>query len=284
MTIGLFSGSIDRLTAAGVLVSGAAADDMDIDISPGNDNSYHAENPSIAFGGGKFFVVWEENPSGQPAQRYEIDIKAALVTTSGQVTNRFTICNAQSLQCDPCVAYDSNSNRFFVVWEDARDSTNNYDVYGRIYTASGSPVGADFQVAAGANCQDEPWVCSDNQGNFMVVYENGYDPQTGPFSLEAQRYDPNGNKVGSTIPIASSSSSSRDHIFPSVSYCSQTERYFVAWNDADLATHGFWNLLDNFSRLAVFFQQKEKSVVTAAAKLIAPRFYLLFLFFSLELV
>lgn len=32
MTIGLFSGSIDRLTAAGVLVSGAAADDMDIEI------------------------------------------------------------------------------------------------------------------------------------------------------------------------------------------------------------------------------------------------------------
>ncbi len=32
MTIGLFSGSIDRLTAAGVIVSGAAADDMDIDI------------------------------------------------------------------------------------------------------------------------------------------------------------------------------------------------------------------------------------------------------------
>lgn len=32
MTIGLFSGSIDRLTAAGVLISGAAADDMDIDI------------------------------------------------------------------------------------------------------------------------------------------------------------------------------------------------------------------------------------------------------------
>ena len=32
MCLAMFSGSIDRLTAAGVVISGAAADDMDIDI------------------------------------------------------------------------------------------------------------------------------------------------------------------------------------------------------------------------------------------------------------
>ncbi len=32
MCIGLFSGSIDRLTAAGVIISGAAADDMDVEV------------------------------------------------------------------------------------------------------------------------------------------------------------------------------------------------------------------------------------------------------------
>ncbi len=32
MCLALFSGSIDKLTAAGVIISGAAADDMDIDI------------------------------------------------------------------------------------------------------------------------------------------------------------------------------------------------------------------------------------------------------------
>ena len=32
MTMGLFSGSLDRLTAAGVVLSGAAADDMDVDV------------------------------------------------------------------------------------------------------------------------------------------------------------------------------------------------------------------------------------------------------------
>jgi len=170
--------------------------------------------------------------------RYEADIKAALVTSGGQVTKRFTICDAPSLQCDSCVAYDSHSQRFFIVWEDARDSTDNYDVYGRIYDENGNPIGSDFQVAAGANCQDEPWVCSDNQGNFMVVYEDGYNPETGPFSLFSQRYDSSGNKVGSAIPIADGTDS-KDNIFPSVSFCTQTERYFIAWNDADLSS-GLW--------------------------------------------
>ena len=32
LCMGLFSGSLDRLTAAGVILSGAAADDMDVEI------------------------------------------------------------------------------------------------------------------------------------------------------------------------------------------------------------------------------------------------------------
>ncbi|MFO8235850.1 MAG: hypothetical protein R6U04_10660 [Bacteroidales bacterium] len=32
MTLALFSGSIDKLTAAGIILSGAAADDMEVDI------------------------------------------------------------------------------------------------------------------------------------------------------------------------------------------------------------------------------------------------------------
>jgi len=210
--------------------------DADIAISPSGSTNYHAQNPSIVFGdkNKEFFVVWEENPA-TILDRFEVDIKAAFVTLNGVVSNRFTICDAQSLQADPCVTYDSYSNRFFIVWEDARDSTNNYDVYGRIYNSNGIPVTSDFQVAAGANCQDEPWVCSDQNGNFMVVYEDGLNPELGPFDLKAQKFDSDGNKVGSTIDIAMSSSS-QDHIFPSVNYCEQTERYCIVWNDADLSS------------------------------------------------
>jgi hypothetical protein len=68
----------------------------------------------------------------------------------------------------------------------------------------------------------------------MVVYEDGLNPQYGPFDLKAQRIDSNGNKVGSIIDIADSTSS-KDHIFPSVIYSEHTERYCITWNDADLS-------------------------------------------------
>ena len=212
--------------------------DADIDISDPADTACHKENPYIAYGDGVFFVVWEENPAFplQPVTRYQINIGGALVTTDGTVVSRFMICDASGIQGDPCVAFDSKNHRFFVVWEDARSGSNNYDVYGRIYTVNGQPVSTDFPVAAGTNCQDEPWICSDDQGTFLVVYEDGYDPAVGPFGLSAQRFDSSGNTVGSTISIAAGSSNV-DNIYPSVSYCPQTKRYFVAWNDGDISVN-----------------------------------------------
>ena len=212
--------------------------DADINISSPDYSNHHAENPSIAFGGEKFLVVWEDNPSDNPALRFESDIKAAFVTANGDVIKRFTVCDASSLQCDPCVAYDKTSQHFFIVWEDARSGTANYDIYGRIYDNSGNPITNDFQVTSEPNCQDEPWVCSDDKGGFLVVYENGYDPKSGPFGLEAQRFDSSGNKLGSVIDIIDGTSD-QDNIFPAVVFSPETERYFVTWNDADLSV-GRW--------------------------------------------
>ena len=211
--------------------------DADIDISDPSAIACHKENPSIAYGDGVFFVAYEYNEANpfQPLTRYQINIDASLVTADGTVTSRFIICDATGIQADPIVAFDSQSHRFFVVWEDARAGTNNYDVYGRIYNVNGQPIGPDFQLASGANCQDEPWICSDNEGIFMVVYEDGFNPANGPFGLKAQRFDSDGNKVGSTITIVSGSDST-DNIFPSITYCEQTDRYFVSWNDADLSS------------------------------------------------
>ena len=61
LTIALFSGSLDKLTAAGIILSGAAADDMDVEvfvllqgarafmkgIAENNDKLELAENPKL---------------------------------------------------------------------------------------------------------------------------------------------------------------------------------------------------------------------------------------------
>jgi hypothetical protein len=206
----------------------------DIDVSLPGDNSYHAENPCNAFGAGKFFVVWEENPANQPLNRYEADIKGALVNPDSQVSMRFTICSASGGQFDPQVAFDSISNRFLVVWADARYGTSDYDVRGRLYNSNGYPVGADFPIAYETNYQGNPWMCTDNNGNFFIVFEDGSDPAIGPFSLYAYRYDSNGNRIGSRITIALGSDTV-DYMFPAVSYNPNSERYCVTWNDGDVS-------------------------------------------------
>ena len=208
--------------------------DADIDITPAQppDWSYHAQDPSIAYGNGKFFVAWEENPASL-ANRFEIDIKGALVTVqeNGDYSvNRISspICSATGMQVDPCVAY--GNNKFFVVWEDSRDTTNNYDVWGRVYSASGSPATSEFQITDGANYEGEPWVCADNDGRFMVVYEKGINPATGPFSIYAQKFDSGGGNVMSEKLIVTGTSS-EDYIFPAVNFNpTNGGRYLITWN------------------------------------------------------
>ncbi len=210
----------------------------DIDISTSSTDFYHAENPSIAYSedSGKFLVVWEENPT---ISRYAVGIKGALITPAGFDYSPFTICEPilSGFQYYPChspsVSYDEQSNRFFVVW--AKSDTNwNYDVYGKFYGPNGGQLGSQIHIASGSSYQGQPWVCSDNLGHFMVVYEEGNSPSNGPFSLEAKLYEYDGDQIGGTIDIATGSSST-DNIFPSISFNAVAEKYLITWNTGDVS-------------------------------------------------
>ncbi len=207
----------------------------DIDVSdPAESTTFHAENPAAAYGAGKFFVAWEENPANQPLHRYDADIRGALISPQGNVSMRFTICSATNGQFNPQVAFDPTSGRFLVVWADARNGYTDYDIRGRLYTSNGFPVGPDFAIAYETNYQGDPWVCSDQIGNFFIVYEDGTDSSIGPFSLYAYRYDSNGIRIGSRIAIAIGSSTV-DYIFPAVTYNPKIQRFFITWNDGDIS-------------------------------------------------
>ncbi len=219
----------------------------DIDISlPPPDYSYHAENPYSAFGGGHFFVVWEQNPADSvaPANRYEADIKGALVTLAGEVTRRFDICTVSKGQYKPRVAFDEHSQRFLVVWEDGRKGYDDFEVYGRIYNSNGFPVASDFAVTDKAAYQGNAWVCADNQGSFAVVYESGPDSKLGPFSLYVQRRDSSGVQQGVTKQVADASDT-QDHIFPAITFNEHSQRYLIVWNDADVSENP--NIRESYS-------------------------------------
>ncbi|MGF3585127.1 MAG: hypothetical protein ACQXXD_05360, partial [Thermoplasmatota archaeon] len=149
-------------------------------------------------------------------------------------------CTASNCQADPNVEFDSVNNRFCVVWEDARNGMNNYNIYGRLYDTSGNPVGSEKTICTAANSQCEPWVAFDPvHEQYMIVWEEGLTADNGPFSIKAGLFDKNLNPVGSTITIATGSSDT-DYNFPCVEFSAEAQCYLVTWNDGDISDGDWW--------------------------------------------
>lgn len=213
----------------------------DIDISEISSLN-HAENPTIAYSedSNKYFVIYEENPT---INRWRVYIKGALVKPDGFVYSPLTISiplqgGTQFFPCnDPSIAYDTYSNQFFIVFSKS-DTTWNYNLLGKFFDPNGNQIGSQIQIGATLDYEGQPWVASDNQGHFLVVYEQGTHATNGPFDLIAKLYDYNGNQIGSTITVATGTSS-KDHIFPSVTYNEATSQYCIVWNTGDSSSGDF---------------------------------------------
>jgi hypothetical protein len=204
---------------------------------------YRNENPSIDYGGGKFFVAWEHYDTVANPTADTEDIKARTVVRSGsvlQLGSVINVCSAADCQADANVQFDSVNNRFCVVWEDARNGEANYNIYGRLYDTDGNPVGGEKNICIEANSQCEPWVAFDPiNSQYMIVWEEGITGDNGPFSLEAGLFDENLNQIGSTITIATGSSSI-DYNFPCVEFSQETQRYLVTYNNDDISSGNNW--------------------------------------------
>ncbi len=226
-----------------------------------SDNSiyYRNENPSADYGGGKFFVAWEHYDTiANPSATTE-DIKARTVQRNGnilQLGSVISVCSAADCQADANVQYDSVNNRFCVVWEDARNGENNYNIYGRLYDTNGNPVGSEKNICIAANNQCEPWVTFDpNHAQYMIVWEEGIAADVGPFSIKAGLFDSNLNQIGNTITVATGSTNV-DYNFPCVEYSPETQRYLITYNAGDISAGDWWGpiwgvLYDNTGAIVV---------------------------------
>jgi len=207
-------------------------------IYSGGGTQYRDENPSIAFGGGKFFVAWEHYNS--PTDATTMDIKGRTVTTTGGTGSVINICTTTNCQADANVEFDSVNSRFCVVWEDARNGMTNYNIYGRLYDTNGNPVGSEKTICDAANNQCEPWVAFDTVNEqYMIVWEEGLTPDNGPFSIKAGLFNKDLNQVGNTIAIATGTAD-MDYNFPCVCFSEETERFLITYNDGDISDGDYW--------------------------------------------
>jgi uncharacterized repeat protein (TIGR01451 family) len=115
-------------------------------------------------------------------------------------TISFPIATQGSHQYEPKIAADATSGNYLVAWYDARDySSNGYDIYGQIITASGALSGSNIALAVAAGDQRWPAVSSiAGAGDFLAVWG---DQRSGSWDLYGQRLSSGGTFTGGNAPL-----------------------------------------------------------------------------------
>jgi len=208
----------------------------ELEIAPKGSIIWHYEEPSVAYGNGVYFIAYEHYlfpGSPDPVKRKIRDIEGAVLSSSGSfIKKNIKITNdPDANQASPFVVY--GNGRFFVTWEDAREDWYNYDIYGKFYNTNGNAAGGEIALNLDQYCQLDPFVCYDDEHkHYMIVWEEGVDPETGPFDVHGQLFDINGGDLGSAVAL-SPAGNTIDYNFPTVAYCKATDTYLAGWQKDD---------------------------------------------------
>lgn len=123
-------------------------------------------NPSVAFDGDNFLVVWEGGHGSQ------VGICGARVTPTGALLDPtgFAISTAAGDQLQPVVAFDGSG--FLVVWQDRRNHPDSGDIYAARVSREGLVLDPDgIPVSCAAGVQLHPDLAFDG-ANLLVVWED----------------------------------------------------------------------------------------------------------------
>ncbi len=173
-------------------------------------------DPSVAFDGTNYFVVWTDT-------RNSTDIYGARVTQSGTVLDPdgIAISTASNIQRYPSIIFDDTN--YLVVWEDFRPGIS-INIYGARVAPSGVVLDPDGIAISDTSVGERPSV-SFGGSNYLVVWNdhrNGVD-----FDIYGARVaqsgtvlDPDGIAISTTAD---------DQLYPTVTF--SDTNFLVVWTD-----------------------------------------------------
>lgn len=174
------------LSGAGTFVT----DDIMVNTAT---NAYQMELAAATLANGNTVVAWSS--FNQVSSNSLRDIYFQIMTPAGAKVggetraNDVTAFNQRAASLAPL-----SDGRFVLVWVSEQERfENSVDLYGRIYTAAGAPVGGAFLVNSGTNVCAYPSVAGSADGGFAVAWmerdlqtrSNGWDIIARPFSANA---------------------------------------------------------------------------------------------------
>ena len=186
------------------------------------------EDPSIAFDGTNYLVVWSDYRSiGLPQSTY-YDIYGTRVSPDGTVLDPggIAICTAQSTQEYPKVEF--NGVNYLVVWADKRNgvSGNYWDIYGARVSTAGNVLDPDGIAICTVSGDQRGVSIATDGSNFLVAWNDGRNDNSNP-DIYGTRVDGGGN-VLDTDGIAISTESGTQQR-SSISF--DGNNFMVVWED-----------------------------------------------------
>ena len=131
----------------------------------------------------------------------------------------------------PRVATDGAN--LLVVWPDSADGA--WDIYGQLFTRSGSNVGGAFLIAADADADKVGGLVFDGT-NYLAVWEANSRNTNVVSSVQGRRINTSGGPEGPLLQVSSSSTAQK---FPTVAW--NGSEYLVTWTSVAADTNA-WSL------------------------------------------
>ncbi len=141
----------------------------------------------------------------------------------------------------PAVAWNANTNTYYVVWdEESADTQNENEIFGQLVTAAGALSGSAQQLSdqtAGSFALDlNPTVAANTAtGGFLVAWES--DDLTLGFQVRigARLVSSSGTASGAQflvdVPLVDASSANVNCNFPAIAYNATAGEYLVVWSN-----------------------------------------------------
>jgi len=170
-------------------------DEFQVNTYTSENQYYHSASMNDS---GSFVVTWsslyqDESQSGVYAQRF--DNSGNMIGDEIQV-NTYT----DNFQNYSFVAIN-DSGSFIVSWSSQNQDGSQYGVYAQRFDSSGKKIGDEFQVNTYTeNTQMLSSVAMNETGDFVIAWQSFGQDGSG-YSVNAQRYDSSGNKIGDEFQV-----------------------------------------------------------------------------------
>jgi hypothetical protein len=135
----------------------------------------------------------------------------------------------------PVIAYDSQENRFLVIWNDYQNAlTTGVEIHGQLVSASGSLIDNNTLVSDTADANSISIAYSHYNQKFLVAWWQW--SSTTMNDIFGQLVNTDGTPYGSYFPISDQADRQYD---PSIAYDTANKRYLVTfWDERDRSTSG----------------------------------------------